>query len=83
MRTAQKQEVLEFIKSMNGAHGEIREILKQKDVASARNMLAECQEFAIELGNVIEKFEGEDCPVIPHIETYCETLYTGSWKKGC
>ena len=75
MRTAQKQEVLEFIKSMNGAHGEIREILKQKDVASARNMLAECQEFAIELGNVIEKFEGEDCPVIPHIETYCETLY--------
>ncbi len=75
MRTAQKQEILEFIKSMNGAHEEIRETLKQKDVVSARNMLAECQEFAIELGNVIEKFEGEDCPVIPHIEAYCETLY--------
>lgn len=38
-------------------------------------MLAECQEFAVELGNAIEETEGESCVTVSHVEKYCETLF--------
>lgn len=44
-------------------------------MASAQAMLAECQDFAVELGNAIEETEGEDCVTVSHVERYCETLF--------
>lgn len=38
-------------------------------------MLAECQEFAVDLGNAIEETEGEGCVTVSHVEEYCETLF--------
>lgn len=76
MRQAQKQEILSFIDSLQQAHGEIKGALEKKDKASAQNMLAECQEFAVELGNAIEKTEGEDCITVSYIEAYCEILFS-------
>ena len=60
MREARKLEILNFIDSLNQAHGEIREALEKREVASAQVMLAECQDFAVELGNAIEETEGEE-----------------------
>lgn len=75
MRQARKLEILNFIDSMQQAHGEIREALKKHELASVQTMLAECQEFAVELGNAIEETEGEDCVTVSHVEEYCETLF--------
>ncbi len=81
MRRAQKQEILEALKSLAQAHEEINEELNrnngvtQQNVQRIQNMLCECQEFAVMLGNSIEKLEGEDHATVACIESYCETLY--------
>ena len=75
MRNAQKQEVLGCIDSLHQAHEEIRETLKQSNNILVQNMLSECQEFAISLGENIEKLEGEGQPAVFFLEEYCEVLY--------
>lgn len=75
MRNAQKQEVLGCIDSLHQAHEEIRETLKQNNNALAQNMISECQEFAISLGQNIETLEREGHPTVSCLEGYCETLY--------
>ncbi len=75
MRKAQKLEVLEFINSMHQAHKEITEALNQKNNASVQSMLAECQDFAISLGQSIEKIEGTGHITVSYVEEYCEVLF--------
>lgn len=75
MRKAQKQEVLECIGSLHQAHGEIKGALKKNNRNLAQNMLGECQEFAVSIGESIEKLEGEGHPAVARLEEYCETLY--------
>lgn len=75
MRQARKREFLNFIDSLHQAHGEIKGAIEKCELASARVMLAECQDFAVELGNAIEETEGEGCVTVSHVEKYCETLF--------
>ncbi|MBR3601194.1 MAG: hypothetical protein IKL49_02585 [Lachnospiraceae bacterium] len=75
MRKKQKQEILEFVASLQEAHKKIKEILEQGNVTEGQNMLCDCQECAIELGNIIETFEGEGAVTVSYIEKYCELLY--------
>ncbi len=75
MRKAQKQEVLDLIQSLYQAHEEIKEALAQRNSILAQNMIAECQEFAVSLGESIEQIEGEGHTTVSYIEAYCETLY--------
>lgn len=75
MRKKLKKEVLEFINSLHQAHEEIKEALLHKNNASAQNMLCECQEFAVSLGEMIEASEGENHITVSYIEDYCETLF--------
>jgi len=87
MRKAQKQEILEVLKSFSQAHEEIKAELHRNKGASTQNaqgmqkvsnilrMLGECQEFAVSLGESIEKMEGEGHPTVASIEAYCETVY--------
>lgn len=75
MRQARKLEILKFIDSLYQAHGEVREAMERRDLMSAQVMLAECQDFAVELGNAIEETEGEDCITVSHVEKYCETIF--------
>lgn len=80
MRKAQKQEILEFIESLHQAHEEIKAALQQNNLILVQNMLAECQEFAISLGENIEKLEGEGHVTVSCIEEYCETIFH-TYKK--
>ena len=75
MRKAQKQEVLEFINSLHQAHMEVKEALQQHNYGAVQNMLSECQEFAVTLGETIENLEGEGHITVSHVEEYCETLF--------
>ena len=71
MRRAEKKEVLNFINSFYQAHEEIKEALSQNKMMSVQNMLSECQEFAIQLGETIEKLEGEGHTTVAYVEEYC------------
>lgn len=75
MRKSQKQDILNFINDLYHAHDEIKGALCKKDNVLTQNMLSECQEFAIELGNSIEKLEGEGLITISYIEEYCEGIF--------
>lgn len=75
MRQARKLEILNFIDSLHQAHGEIKEAMERREMTSAQVMLAECQDFAVEFGNAIEKTEGEDCITVSHVEKYCEAIF--------
>lgn len=75
MRKAQKQELLECINSLHQAHTEIRQALQQHNYDAVQNMLSECQEFAVTLGESIEKAEGEGHITVSYVEEYCEFLF--------
>lgn len=81
MRKAQKQEVIDCISSLYQAHREIRDALRQgtqdsgQHLPDVRKMLGQCQEFAVALGENIEKLEGEGHPTVSCLEEYCEALY--------
>lgn len=75
MRKAQKAEVLEFIRSLYQAHEEIKAAIAQNNADAARNMISECQEFAVMLGESVERLEEEGHAAIACIEEYCEVLF--------
>ncbi|MDE6636321.1 MAG: hypothetical protein K2K09_06940, partial [Lachnospiraceae bacterium] len=64
----QKQEVLGLSDSLHQAHEEIKGALAQNNPSLAQNMLAECQEFAISLGESIETLEGEGHATVSCVE---------------
>lgn len=76
MRKAQKQEILNFIGSLHQAHEEIKEAVQlQQKSGNIFQMLSQCQEFAISLGEHIEKIEGEGHITVSYVEEYCELLF--------
>lgn len=75
MRPAQKRQAEELVKLLEQAHDEIRRTAVDKNLAYALDLLAQCQEGAVELGNFIENIEGEKAATIPVLENYCERVY--------
>jgi hypothetical protein len=75
MREAQKQEILDFINSLHQAHMEVKETLYRRDYDLAKKMLGECQEFAISLGENIERMEGKSHITVFWVEEYCKILF--------
>lgn len=75
MREAQRQELLGCVCSLHQAHEEIKGALEQKEYRRAQKMLGECQEFAISIGEAIEKWEGQGHVAVTNLEAYCETLF--------
>lgn len=74
MRRRQQRQMLDFVDSLHQAHEEIRDAMK-KSAALARQMLSECQEFAVDLGESIEAIEGEGHITVSYVEEYCEALF--------
>lgn len=75
MRRAGKREILNLIDTLKQTHGEIRKAVAKRDIASAQEMLAECQNLAVEFGTAVEKSEGEGFITVSHVEQYCETVF--------
>ena len=75
MRKMQQQQALEFVKLLEQAHNELKDLMLKKEYETARSLLADCQEGAIEVGHLIEKAEGEQCVTVSMIEEYCEQIY--------
>ena len=75
MRKAQKKQAEDFVELLGQAHDEIRKEIEKKNIPTVLRLLADCQEGAMSLGELIEKTEGEDAATIPLLERYCEELY--------
>lgn len=75
MRKAQKKQAEDFVKILAEAHHELKRYIENKDYAATMELLGQCQEGAIGLGNFIEKIEGEGHPSVSLLEDYCELVY--------
>ena len=75
MRKFQKQQILEVIQSLHILHGEIKARLDGKDYDTVQTALADCQEAAIQIGEVIEQIEGTGTQAVSCLERYCENVY--------
>lgn len=75
MRKHQKQKLLELTQTFSEAHREIQHAISQGDTTLARDMLGECQNFAVAFGESIEEAEGEGHVTVSYVEQYCEALF--------
>lgn len=75
MKKAQKKQAEEFTALLEQAHREIKRYIENHDAEAAMDLLVQCQEGALQLGELIEKTEGENCPTISLLENYCERIY--------
>lgn len=75
MRKTQKKEAEDFIGVLSRAHGAIKKAVRSDKNDIAMDLLVQCQDGAIQLGDIIEKGEREDCAIIRLLEDYCEIIY--------
>ena len=75
MRKTQKEQVESFVSLLEQAHEEIKTNIEKGNVEPVLVTLADCQEGAVALGNLIETYEGEGFVTISHLEKYCEVVY--------
>ena len=73
MRKATKRLLLDIIKTLYEAHGIIQKHINNGAYENAFNLLEECQNTAIKLGNSIEETEGENFASVRYFEIYCDT----------
>lgn len=75
MRKFQKQQILEVIESIHAVHEHCRDRLSTQEYQTVQNLLADCQDAAIQIGGLIEQLEGEGTEAVRCLEQYCEKLY--------
>ncbi len=75
MRKAQKRQALDFVKLLGQAHDTVKKNIEKREAAQAMELLGQCQQGAIELGNLIESTEGEGFSTITVLEEYCELVW--------
>ena len=75
MRKAQKRQAEELLGLLGQVHEEIKKGIEAGRKEEAMELLGQCQDAAIQLGQSIEEAEGEGFVTIPLLEQYCEVVY--------
>ncbi len=75
MRKFHQQQIKDIFKELHMIHLQCRDILAEKEYQTVRNLLADCQEAAIQTGEFIESLEGAGTEAVACLEQYCEKLY--------
>ena len=75
MRKIQKTQIEDFLHLLSRAHEEIKKAISSGKKDTALDLLSQCQDGAIQIGETIENLEGENFATIPLLENYCEMLY--------
>ncbi len=75
MKKAQKEQAEKIIQLLGNVHSGIKRAVENGQQDSARELLSQCQESAIELGETIEAIEGEGFITVSFLENYCEVVY--------
>lgn len=75
MRKKIKRNIKNIIQTMLEAHNHVLELMKDRCIPDVNDILEQCQECAIHIGETIEKSEGTDVKAVFYLENYCEQLY--------
>lgn len=75
MRIAQKKQAANRIRLLGKIHEEIRQQMEKQETECVVVLLEQCQQWAGEMGNIIESEEGENHASVKLLEAYCEFVY--------
>jgi len=75
MRKIQQKKIFELLGTLSEINLDIERLISRGDTESVIQVLAECQDFAVQIGNNIESIEGEDTQTVSLLEGYCDELY--------
>ena len=75
MKKKQKEQILEILQTLESAHFILKNYILQNDFENVFNLLQECQQTAICVGEFIEQVEAENCNSVHLLEDYCTKLY--------
>jgi Putative glycosyl/glycerophosphate transferases involved in teichoic acid biosynthesis TagF/TagB/EpsJ/RodC len=70
-----KEQLIQLLGTLQEAHQEIQNRFGKKEYQTVQNLLADCQESAVFIGNTIEQFEKNQEEIIHILEEYCERLF--------
>ena len=75
MRRNQQKQLLGLLDTLQEADEQIEKNLINKNNVATVQLLTDCQNCAIQIGNFIEKTEGEGTAAVSYLEDYCELIY--------
>ncbi len=75
MRKADKEQAEEIIKLLGQVHDGVKKMLEAGQKETVFDLLGQCQDAAIQLGESIERSEGEGFVTVTLLEAYCEQVY--------
>lgn len=75
MRKFQKESLLEIIMDLHMLQYEMKEEMEQKNYQAVQTALSDAQTAAIEMGEAIERIEGNGTKAVSCLEAYCEKIY--------
>ncbi|MEY8336976.1 hypothetical protein AALB16_02960 [Lachnospiraceae bacterium 62-35] len=75
MRRGEKEQAENIIRLLGHMHDGIKKAVERGQYGEAMELLSQCQESAIDLGETIEEIEGEGFVTVGLLEHYCEVVY--------
>jgi hypothetical protein len=75
MRKYHQKQLLDLITTLREANTQMNYLLLRKESSAAVQLLSDCQKSAVEIGEFIERMEGEGTKTVSLLEEYCELLY--------
>ncbi len=78
MKKQIKKQIIEIIKTLYEAHKRLSALLEDQSLDAAFSLICDCQDTAIQIGNIIDETESNIDKTIKLLEDYCELLYTSS-----
>jgi len=78
MRKLHQTQILDLLKTLDKAIDEIKRLLKNNQIPTAINLLADCQDSAVNIGEFIEEMCGENTKTVGLLTEFSEMLYKAS-----
>lgn len=75
IKASQKNQIEDIIKLLEKAHSAVINAVETGNQEAALTLLEQCQDSAIQIGNLIEESMGEGFITIGMLESYCEQVY--------
>ncbi len=75
MRRVEQRRILELLQTLTEANAEMEQLFSRGETAPLVGVLADSQNFAVQVGEYIERIAGSQAPAVALLEEYCEALY--------
>ena len=75
MRKFVKKQILDIFDTLYQAHKSAEKCIKSKDEEAAISLLGDCQNTAVEVGNILDESDPVEADAIHLLEEYCEVVY--------